>query len=524
MTDQDIGATGEALLSAWINASGGSASPPNRDKFGWDRYVELPLSPTTGPIDTGTSKVAAYFQVKSTRRVSVAEQISLRNMKLAADDPAPFFFLFLQFNSDGTDAVRAYLTHFDEALLTRTLGRIRATQFEGKPGWERQTISVTPSPEDELEGPYGPSLVNRVRKIVGDPRQYARWKSGLRDSVGYGDSRFSVEARVEAGTEEAPLEHLISAALGKKARMPADSIHLLDIRYDMPLSVRRDEGGYLELVGLGSPDWVMELAGGESGARVIWPARMYSTHDLSQLAEDVPQHTVWRNDFVECMVSEQGDVRQLQVKTFDPLHLNGNIGQLRDLAATYRILADARTLVVQFKHLSPPWPSMTGSVQVPELSDAPSLRRIAQTLEAFAALAPHNECPANFAFPVKDLLTCEREIGYLADLAHGERLRMRVTPVDFPGAEAGKQVAVAPTLCRKIGGAFLVASIPALGELSPRSETGDGVLQLETTCQLPATVRILPREELEADWRTTLQTQSLQQFPGVVTRVVFEDD
>lgn len=524
MIDQDVGATGEKFLSAWINASGGSSSPPDRDMFGWDFYVELPLPPTTGPIDASSSKVAAYFQVKSTRRAKVGESISLRNLKLAADDPAPFFFLFLQFNAEGTEVVRAHLTHYGEALLSQTLGRVRASQFEGKTGWERQTISVTPTLEDELEAPFGPTLASRIRKIVRDPRKYAGWKSGLWESVGYGEFRFSLEASIEAGTEQEPLELLVSAALGNKARMPTKSIHLMDIRYDMPLSVRRDEGGFMELVGMGDPDWILELADGESGARVIWPARMYSTHGLAEVVDDVPRRIVWRNDFVQCTVSEHDDALQLQVKAFAALELSGNVAQLRELAATYRILADARTLAVQFKHLRSPWPSMPTSVQVPELSDAPDLRRIAQTLEGFTAMAPHIECPRGFAFPIKDLLACEREIGYLADLAQGNRLRIRVTPLDFPGVEAGKRVAVAPTLCRKLGGAFLVASIPAVGELSSSGGSGDGVLQLETICHLPAAVRILPSEELEADWRTSLQTQTLQQIQDVDTRLVFVDD
>lgn len=524
MIDQDVGAAGEKFLSAWINASGGSASSPDRDMFGWDFHVELPLPPTTGLIDAGSSKVAAYFQVKSTRRAKVGESISLRNLKLAADDPAPFFFLFLQFNADGTEVVRAHLTHYGEALLSQTLGRVRASQFEGKAGWERQTISVTPTLEDELEAPFGPTLASRIRKIVGDPGKYARWKSRLRESVGYGDFRFSLEASIEAGTDEEPLELLISAALGNKARMPTKSIHLMDIRFDMPLSVRQDEGGFMELVGLGDPDWILELADGESGARVIWPVRMYSTHGLSEIADKVPRRSVWRNDFIECTVSEHDDAHKLQVKAFAALELSGNVAQLRDLATTYRILADARTLAVQFKRLRSPWPSMPASVQVPELSDAPDLRHIAQTLEAFTALAPHIECPRDYAFPIRDLLASEREIGYLADLAQGNRLWVRVTPLDFPGAEAGKRVAVAPTFCRRIGGAFLIASIPAVGDLSPSSEPGNGALQLETICQLPAAVRILPSEELEAGWRTSLQTQSLQQFQDVDTRLVFVDD
>lgn len=524
MIDQDIGVVGEKVLSAWINSSGGSASRPDRDMFGWDLYVELPISPTAGPIDAGSSKIAMYFQVKSTRKAKTTEQISLRNMKLAADDPAPFFFLFLEFNSDGTETVRAYATHFDDELMSRTLGRIRAAEFEGKAGWERETISVTPAAKDELEALFGPSLVKRVRRIVGDPRQYARWKSGLRDTIGFGDYRFTIEARVEAGTQEAPLEHLISAALGKTARLPAHDVHVVDVRFAMPISVTRDETGYLELVGQGSPDWIMELADGESGTRVIWPAKMYSTFGLSQLAEHVARQIVWRNDFIECLLSEHGDATQLQVKTCDPLNISATLGQLRDLATTYKVLADARVLKVQFKHLRPPMPTTSGSAQVAEMADARTLRRIAQTLEAFVELAPHNECPADFTFPVRDVLAWERELDYLANLAQGKPLFLRLTPVDFPGANAGERVAVAPAFCLKIGEAFLIASIPALGELSHCSESGDENLLLETTSKLPATVRILPCEDLKPDWRTTIQTQALQQFPGAITKVVFEEE
>lgn len=521
LTDKRLGPVGESQLRLWIASADGSASPPAEDVFGWDFHVELPIALGTGPIDRSSAKLAAYIQVKSTRSPECVFKISLRNMKFAADDPAPFFFLFLQFDSDGANVVRAHLTHFSERLISQTLRRIRTAEFLQKRKWRSETITVKPEPDDELVAPYDFSLAERLRTVIGDPREYSRWKTAVNDSVGYGEFRQSVDVSFEAIQHDDPVNMLISAALGKKVRLTANSVTIRDLRFDMPVIERQDAGGIVELVHEGNPDWILELGDADSGPRVTWPVRMYSTNGLTELVGDLQHQVAWRNDFIECLVCEQENGYRLQLTALELLEAAPTWGQLQDLASTYRILADAKNLDVRFKRLSPPLPAAGGVSKMPDNPEADDLHRVAKVLEDLAAVTSQLGHLFDVRCPVQDLLSCERELGFLAALAKGEKLFVRVSPINRHAGKIGTKVAAVPVLRRSIGDMYLVASMPVIGNLS-RCHSDRDRLQLENECHELGQVRFLPKAELEADWHVSMQEEGLKLVPSPASKLVLD--
>ena len=519
VSNRTVGAAGEAFLDLWIKAAGGSATEPAQDRFGWDRYVEFDSVPDGPLLDLEATKIAAYIQVKTTTKAeSFMTQVSLRNLKLAADDPAPFFFLFLQLSSNGQDIIRASLTHFGEKWISLTLKQIRQAEVLNQTSWRRKKITIRPGSSDDLPAPFGSSLVNRLRRDISDPREYSRRKATASQSLGYGEFRESIEVSFKTTSKDEPIRLLTSAALGEKVRIAATSITVRDLRFDMPLVARRDLGSYFEISTEGDPDWILELSDANDRERsVLWEMSMFSTASIEDLVPDFTPVAVLRNDFFEIRFTGEHNDNSLRLTAFNPLQAEPRISQLRELAETYRILADAKEFSIRVKPLGRPTTHLSGTTSMPPEQQRQNLRSASQALQDFYLLSRLSSPSTDLTLPVSDLIAIASDLSWFAALEKGQQIYVRLMPIEFDGARVGMRVAAAPVVLRSIGNQHLVLSLLVVGELT---EHTSGRLKLDAVCNKLGRVRLVPKSLLDKDWRVRMQEEELRDAPEDVSKIV----
>jgi hypothetical protein len=128
----DIGDVGEDVFQKWCSSVGLNAHKAHRDRYGWDYFVEMAVSRTTGNAhDLHKGNGAFKVQVKSTRSRSVSVQVELSNLLALATDPLPTFYLLLQFDSgSGSEPQAAYLVCLDNRWVTKILRRAREVTIQ----------------------------------------------------------------------------------------------------------------------------------------------------------------------------------------------------------------------------------------------------------------------------------------------------------------------------------------------------------------------------------------------------------
>src|SRR5262249_53802202 len=123
MTNEiDLGDHAEGLFDNWCRDVNLMATPPRKDKAGWDFYVVLP-NESASFIDA-PPKLNCSVQVKA-QWVTTEQgpQIKLSSWELMISEPLPWFILVLLYEPP-KKPTRGALIHVDEIWTTRVMERL----------------------------------------------------------------------------------------------------------------------------------------------------------------------------------------------------------------------------------------------------------------------------------------------------------------------------------------------------------------------------------------------------------------
>jgi len=523
MTNDELGELAEAEFSRWIAQAKGQITRPKRDIFGWDGLIELrnPES-SNGLSDLRTERTTAYVQVKGTTTENPGASISLSNMKYAADDTQPFFFAFLQY--EGTQVTSAYLTHFDETWIERTLRRIRMDQQLGATTRSKKTITVTPEESDRLPHLDGAAVAQRIRSVVGDTRQYSGWKSGFSQSVGYDEGTNLLNFNTQTPKElySSPLSMLIPAALGGKVQIDAHNLKISDNRFNIPILREEHTKATLELTVPDTDKWLVEFRCPATSLTAIWPAARYTTAHLAELDPAVPKIITWRSDLFTFEGRFEGDGLRVRFTTLGLTEQTVPFSQLPRLEASLRIWHDAEEFAVSLTPINEPHRRMDSVVTFNKESNRTRLKwNPAQVVQDAITVLSEAACADDTTVPLGALAQSESLLRGAAGIISAGSGRILATGVHPPVADTPR-LAITAVARLDLENEALVIAFPS--EVDQAPDPGHpGASRLTGTISPHPIIRMTPLADIEPDWHTKLQLEGLELLSSAFPTLLFDD-
>lgn len=234
MFERNLGDLGENLLRTWCSQVGIDATPPEKDRKGWDFLLELPLEVDESiPLDHQPSRLRCWVQVKSTDKRNKKIPIKLSNWEsLAKDHVEPAFFLNCEFDKQ-TDCQRAFLVHVGEMHIWRVLMELRKLGTKNYKRKNRVHRSLIYDEINKLASLDGNGLVEAIKKHVPNMSDYVVHKKNLIEKLGYeGRGRvMNVTFDLPDNQQIDPIEHFINLSLGLIPHVETTRVELKDMRF-----------------------------------------------------------------------------------------------------------------------------------------------------------------------------------------------------------------------------------------------------------------------------------------------------
>ncbi|MDH0098945.1 DUF4365 domain-containing protein [Ectopseudomonas hydrolytica] len=228
----DIGDVGEDVFQKWCSSVGLNAHKAQRDRYGWDYYVEMAVSRTTGSAyDLHKGNGAFKVQVKSTKSRSTSVQVELSNLLALATDPLPTFYLLLQFDSAlENEPHSAYLVCLDNRWVEKILRRVREVTIQDADAkLNRKKISVSFGKCDLISPVNAHGFMAKILELVdGDFSAFSKQKQGYLSEVGFEDG--AAEIRIQLETKEQQ-EQFILGTLGYREPISVASFQAWEKRF-----------------------------------------------------------------------------------------------------------------------------------------------------------------------------------------------------------------------------------------------------------------------------------------------------
>jgi hypothetical protein len=224
LSNDDIGALGQEVLRGWCTQLAATATQPQRDKHGWDFYVQL--AAPHGPDDVRERN--CKVQVKTTTTGQPSAEISMTNLELMALERVPWFILYVMV--EGVIAKAAYLLHIDEGQV----GRILKRRQEIEPGSSTNNVAMTISAraEDALAEPFHASLGQRLLKDMGESEKaYYDAKSKWIETAGFDEAPIRLAVTFPPMEDSEHWEQVANWAIGLVEKMPFASVKAEKIRF-----------------------------------------------------------------------------------------------------------------------------------------------------------------------------------------------------------------------------------------------------------------------------------------------------
>jgi hypothetical protein len=238
----DLGDSAEGCFDIWLRDEGVVASPPRKDKGGWDFYVDLPSTPGVAS-DPVPVKLNCSVQVKG-QLVTTKQPppIKLSNWKRMVEEPTPWFVLVLLYT--GKRPARAALIHIGKEWIDRVMERIWRNRAGKNTDLHRLSMRAQWNPEEELPAIHdgtGKDIVDAIRAHIGDPSAYVKRKMQQLKNAGVGRAKHTVTFRTR--NDHVDFEKLVAVALGDTQDIPVVDVVTADVRFGIPIPRDTSEGG-----------------------------------------------------------------------------------------------------------------------------------------------------------------------------------------------------------------------------------------------------------------------------------------
>ena len=230
MRDPDyLGNLGEKEFEVWCAKENLTATKPERDRHGWDYFVEFPHNlkiNTNISADMQKPPIKCFVQIKSTDSKDRYLSIKLSNLEKLAKTVQPAFYMFIQF--DGQDTPQnIYLVHVNDHLVTKILKRLREldqNEKDTKPN--KTTISINYDDQHKLKPPYNKSLKTAIEKYIPEGiNTYIEKKKQHIESTGFENGKYQIDFTV------GDLEQMIDVSLGIKTEVDISDVTAVENRF-----------------------------------------------------------------------------------------------------------------------------------------------------------------------------------------------------------------------------------------------------------------------------------------------------
>lgn len=236
-SNDDVGQIGQNALAMWAAQAGATANRSTVDARGWDFLVQLASTNayrSKGPLDRAPTEIASMIQVKTTRSGSTSSRIKLSNWRRMISDPIPWFILFVDLDEQLQPSA-AHLVHVDERWQRKVLKRLRELGNVSVETLHQHTIDATFAPEDQLDQPYGQSLVARIRSVVG-PDQYTciEHKMQRYRGIGYENPVRGISVRLHTSNHDELWKGIANLGVGARKTLPGyTGAEVFDTRFGL---------------------------------------------------------------------------------------------------------------------------------------------------------------------------------------------------------------------------------------------------------------------------------------------------
>lgn len=227
----DIGDLGEGCLDYLCREVGIIATPPRKDRNGWDFYLTLPDNNSTKnelstpPILNCSIQVKArYITTRSPTR------IKLSNLNRMISEPIPWFVFVVTYSKEN-NPIQGVLIHIDENWINFTAEEIWKNQRSSKPRALHKIFrSITWNSAEVLPELSGKALLQQLQSSIGDTNKYVERKISARKAAGFGKYRYSVKVTSKTSAN-AHYRELAALAVGELKEIPVAFVETSEIRF-----------------------------------------------------------------------------------------------------------------------------------------------------------------------------------------------------------------------------------------------------------------------------------------------------
>lgn len=235
-----LGDLAEGKFDMLCREVGVLATPPRKDRDGWDFHVVLP-SPNR-PILDAEPRLSCSVQVKGQLATTKnGPAITLSNWRRMIEDPNPWFVFVAVYddpvNQFLAEPIRGILVHVDKERVTRVMRRLWESAAGGKRELHKQRMQITWSDRDVLPVLNGEALLCSMRSCIGDASRYLENKRRWRAEAGVGSCSQQIVLRFRE--EDVDFDRMASAFLdGEEHWVEFPSVEVSDVRFGIPVAQR----------------------------------------------------------------------------------------------------------------------------------------------------------------------------------------------------------------------------------------------------------------------------------------------
>ncbi|WP_448649429.1 hypothetical protein [Pseudomonas corrugata] len=225
---RDLGTAGEKFFGTLCAAAGMAANKSENDINGWDLFVEFDqASSKFDRMSMHEGLVEIKVQVKSTDGRKRAVDVELSNLKKMATSSLPCFYVLLEFDN-GDFPARAYLRHFDDDLIEKTLRRVSDEHYKD-PNVRLNKKKMRLGFHEPILPLAASELKQMIMGYVGASHlDYLEHKREFLRSVGFEEGSHQIQFSI-VGDDK--LHQLIDISLGKKGAIQVENVHHATLRF-----------------------------------------------------------------------------------------------------------------------------------------------------------------------------------------------------------------------------------------------------------------------------------------------------
>jgi hypothetical protein len=200
----NVGDLAEDEFAKWCTFNGLLHTKAQRDRMGWDYFVEFPIdSPINQAMDETREQIKTLCQIKSTRGQSKTVRGKLSAFKLLVDADMAAFIIHIAYDSCNS-IVSAALLHIGTILR-----KIRAAERHGNTDLHKITVSL-PLNIAKILHRDGSNLKQEMSaSITKTNAEYIDAKASFRKSCGYDEVKYKGTFTLLAGTSPSEFVDLL---------------------------------------------------------------------------------------------------------------------------------------------------------------------------------------------------------------------------------------------------------------------------------------------------------------------------